>query len=196
MQKRSSSLGVYERFDGLLLRCAEPQDAERISHYFQSNREYLQPWEPRREEAFYTQFGWSKKLIKLHELHKMGLAYYFLIIDEQTDTMLGTISFSNLTRFPFHACNVGYSLAKNTQGRGVMSRALQVACQYMFHYQNMHRITASYMPHNEKSAKVLKRVGFSIEGEAKDYLLIDGEWRDHVLTSLINLEWQANPNKH
>ncbi|MBC7910537.1 MAG: alanine acetyltransferase, partial [Pyrinomonadaceae bacterium] len=28
--------------------------------------------------------------------------------------------------------------------------------------------------------------GFTVEGYARDYLLIDGEWRDHVLTSLTN----------
>ncbi|MFV8766233.1 30S ribosomal protein S5 alanine N-acetyltransferase, partial [Yersinia enterocolitica] len=27
------------------------------------------------------------------------------------------------------------------------------------------------------------------EGYAKDYLLIDGQWRDHVLTALTNKEW-------
>ncbi|MCA2465422.1 30S ribosomal protein S5 alanine N-acetyltransferase, partial [Vibrio alginolyticus] len=33
-------------------------------------------------------------------------------------------------------------------------------------------------------------VGFSKEGYAKDYLLINGEWQDHVLTSLTNPHWQ------
>ncbi len=192
MQRRSSSLGIYERKDGILVRCAEPQDAELISRYFQANKEYLKPWEPKREQAFYTHFGWSKKLIKLHELHKMGLAYYFLILDDEAGEMLGTVSFSNLTRFPFHACNVGYSLSEKSQHKGVMTRALAMSCQYMFDYQNMHRIVASYMPHNHKSAKVLERLGFEKEGLAKDYLLIDGEWQDHVLTSLINKNWQPN----
>ncbi|HHK5636144.1 TPA: 30S ribosomal protein S5 alanine N-acetyltransferase, partial [Serratia marcescens] len=27
------------------------------------------------------------------------------------------------------------------------------------------------------------------EGYAKDYLLIDGKWQDHVLTAYTNKEW-------
>ncbi|MDG2718812.1 30S ribosomal protein S5 alanine N-acetyltransferase, partial [Vibrio parahaemolyticus] len=52
------------------------------------------------------------------------------------------------------------------------------------------RIQAGYMPHNKRSEAVLEHVGFNREGYAKDYLLINGEWQDHVLTSLINPNWQ------
>ena len=48
---------------------------------------------------------------------------------------------------------------------------------------------ANYMPHNHRSGKLLERLGFEREGYAKDYLLIDGQWRDHVLTALTNKEW-------
>jgi ribosomal-protein-alanine N-acetyltransferase len=45
---------------------------------------------------------------------------------------------------------------------------------------------ANYRPQNERSARLLERLGFTREGLAKDYLFIDGAWRDHVLTSLTN----------
>lgn len=146
--------------------------------------------EPTREEAFFERTGWAQRLIKLNELHKMGLAYYCLIINAETNEMLGTVSFSNLSRFPFHACNLGYSLAKDAQGNGYMRKALRMALDYMFEVQKMHRIMAGYIPHNERSAAVLQHLGFEKEGFAKDYLLIDGQWRDHVLTSLINPNWE------
>lgn len=53
----------------------------------------------------------------------------------------------------------------------------------------MHRIMANYMPHNQRSGALLARLGFEREGYAKDYLLIDGKWQDHVLTALTNKEW-------
>jgi ribosomal-protein-alanine N-acetyltransferase len=49
---------------------------------------------------------------------------------------------------------------------------------------------ANYMPHNTRSAAVLKRLGFVIEGQASDYVRINGQWRDHVLTSLVNRAWR------
>jgi ribosomal-protein-alanine N-acetyltransferase len=45
---------------------------------------------------------------------------------------------------------------------------------------------ANYIPTNERSGLLLKRLGFAVEGYARDYLLINGQWRDHVLTALTN----------
>jgi ribosomal-protein-alanine N-acetyltransferase len=42
------------------------------------------------------------------------------------------------------------------------------------------------MPSNERSAAVLKRCGFKVEGHATAYLLINGRWEDHVLTAITN----------
>jgi len=45
---------------------------------------------------------------------------------------------------------------------------------------------AGYLPHNERSGKLLDRLGFEKEGLARKYLKINGRWEDHLLTSLIN----------
>lgn len=192
MERVSTPQQVFEQNDDIILRTAEPMDGKLISEYFIANREHLKVWEPVREDAFFTESGWTHKLIKLNELHKMGLGYYMIILDRHSQQMLGTISFSNISRFPFHACSVGYSLGKEAQGKGVMTRALRMAVNYMFSIQNLHRIMAGYMPHNKRSEAVLERVGFSREGFAKDYLLINGQWEDHNLMSLINENWKGN----
>ncbi len=85
---------------------------------------------------------------------------------------------------------MGYSLAETEQSKGYMTEALQAAIQYVFQELNMHRIMANYMPHNQRSGNVLKRLGFVVEGYARDYLLIKGQWQDHILTSLTNPNWQ------
>ncbi|NOH32819.1 ribosomal protein S5-alanine N-acetyltransferase [Vibrio chagasii] len=194
MEDLSTPERIYKRDGNLILRTAEIDDATMISEYFQVNREYLKPWEPIREDAFFERTGWAQRLIKLNELHKMGLGYYCLLINADTNEMLGTISFSNLSRFPFYACNVGYSLAEKAQGHGYMRRGLSMAKDYMFDVQNMHRLMAGYMPHNERSAGVLEHLGFVREGFAKDYLQINGKWEDHILTALVNPNWEDRRN--
>ncbi|PMH46881.1 ribosomal-protein-alanine acetyltransferase [Vibrio sp. 10N.286.49.B3] len=175
----------------ICLRTVRNTDALLLSQYFQDNRDHLQPWEPKRDSVFFSVNGWAQKLIKLNELHRMGLGYYCLILNHHTQEVLGTLSFSQLSRFPLHACNVGYSLDKQAQGQGIMRSALHLACDYMFDQHNMHRITANYMPENKKSEGVLKALGFVEEGYAKAYLLINGRWEDHKLMALINPNWQA-----
>ncbi|USD66651.1 GNAT family N-acetyltransferase [Vibrio sp. SCSIO 43136] len=164
-----------------------------ISRYFQENVDHLTQWEPKREKDFYEVSHWKQRLIKLHELQRMALGYYLVILDTETNQMMGTVSFSNISRHPFHACSVGYSMHKDHQGKGVMKRALKMAIEYMFEEQNLHRIMAAYIPTNRRSEAVLEALGFVKEGFAKDYLLINGEWRDHNLTALVNSNWRQQP---
>ena len=187
---RSSTLVV----DELKIRLIGTKDAQRISAYYQKNREFLQPWEPLREEGFFSVQGWEKRLIQLAELQKHHLAYYFVIVKQGSDDICGVINFSNLIKHPFYACHVGYSLGDEYQGQGIMRRSLNAVVQWMFDERHFHRIMAGYMPRNEKSGKVLSELGFEKEGLAKDYLLINGQWEDHVLTAKTNPHWTP-PNK-
>ena len=84
-----------------------------------------------------------------------------------------------------------YTLAEASQGKGYMTEALKVAISYVFTELNMHRIMASYIPHNQRSGMLLKRLKFVVEGYARDYLTIDGQWQDRILTSLINHNWKS-----
>lgn len=71
-----------------------------------------------------------------------------------------------------------------------MTEALELLIPYAFGPLNLHRIMANYMPRNRRSARLLKRLGFRIEGRAPDYLQIAGRWEDHILTSLVNQKWR------
>lgn len=180
----------YLVVDNLIIRPAEQSDSHVISQYFYRNKSHLSPWEPVRGEDFYTSAGWRQRLIKLVELHQLNLAYYFIIQQAGSDEVIGTISYSNLVRHPFHACYVGYSLDEEMQGNGIMRRALMKTNEWLFQEQNLHRIMAAYIPRNKRSGNVLEAAGFEYEGLAKDYLFINGQWEDHVLTALVNSDWQ------
>ena len=47
---------------------------------------------------------------------------------------------------------------------------------------------------NERSGRVLRKLGFAIEGYARDYLFLDNAWKDSVLASLTNEAWVADPS--
>lgn len=66
-----------------------------------------------------------------------------------------------------------------------MKSIVMHAIDYAFNDLKLHRVMANHMPGNERSAGLLKSLGFEIEGYAKEYLLIDGKWEDHVLNSLL-----------
>lgn len=177
--------------DRMVVRLVHDRDAYRLADYYAENREFLKPWEPVRDESHCYPSGWQARLGLINELQKQGSAYYFLLLDQNENEVRGVANFSNVLRGSFHACYLGYSLGEKWQGQGLMHEGAQAAIRYMFRQQRMHRIMANYMPHNQRSGALLKRMGFEKEGYAKDYLLINGKWQDHVLTALVNQEWTA-----
>jgi ribosomal-protein-alanine N-acetyltransferase len=109
-----------------------------------------------------------------------------LYLADDPERMVGDVSLTNIARGPFQACYLGYRLDRQSEGRGLMSEALKAVIAHAFGALKLHRIMANYVPTNERSARVLRRLGFVVEGYARDYLFLEGRWKDHCLTSLTN----------
>ena len=158
-----------------------------IIAYFERNKAHLAPTDPPHPDGFFTESFWAEKIDKAKLEYEADSAVRF-VIQEKDDPIevVGTLSFTQIARGPFQACYLGYAIDQSLQGRGLMTEAAREAIQFMFSEFNIHRIMANYMPENKSSARVLEKLDFIIEGRAKDYLFINGAWRDHVLTSLTN----------
>ncbi|MDJ0719325.1 MAG: ribosomal protein S5-alanine N-acetyltransferase [Prochloraceae cyanobacterium] len=176
-----------------VLRMATEDDIREIISYYTRNREYLAPFEPRRGKDFYTYSYWYEEIERRsYQFSSDRSLKLFLSKKDNLKKIVGSVNFSNFIRGSFQSCTLGYSLAEAEQGKGYMTEALKVAIAYTFKDLNLHRIMAAYLPHNQRSGKLLKRLGFKVEGYAYDYLSIDDRWEDHVLTSLINPNWQKS----
>jgi ribosomal-protein-alanine N-acetyltransferase len=84
---------------------------------------------------------------------------------------------------------LGYGLDREAVGNGLMEEALRAVIELGFDELNLHRLMANYMPTNTRSARLLRKLGFVVEGHARDYLRLAGAWQDHVLTALTNDRW-------
>jgi [ribosomal protein S5]-alanine N-acetyltransferase len=173
----------------LTLFIAGPEHAGRCVEFNRENEEFLRPWEPpMAASAFDLQAVRDARARAVAEANA-GAAYSFAFVARGGGgdlPILGWCTFSNVIRGIFQACFLGYKLDRRAQGHGYMTEALSGAIDYIFSTVRLHRIQANYMPHNQRSAAVLRRLGFTIEGTARDYLFIGGRWRDHVLASLTN----------
>lgn len=148
---------------------------------------HLDRWSPPAVPAFFGEPFWRERLAAASEEFLAGRAARFVLQQGAEDApILGTCNYTNIVRGPFLACHLGYQVARKHEGLGLMAEALRATNAFMFDTVRLHRIMANYRPENERSAKLLERLGFVKEGFARDYLFIDGAWRDHVLTSLTN----------
>ena len=63
--------------------------------------------------------------------------------------------------------------------------------QYAFQRLGLHRVEAACLPSNEASRLLLLKIGFHEEGYAREYLRINGSWRDHQLFAILHGEFES-----
>jgi [ribosomal protein S5]-alanine N-acetyltransferase len=171
----------------LIIALPQSADAPQALDFFKRNDSHLAPWRPPSAGDIFSEAYWQQQVIGHHEGFTADTNIRLWLWDKADRTrVIGTLGFSQIFRGPFCSCVLGYQLDEAYEGRGFMREALQRSIRYMFEERSMHRIAANYRPENVRSGNLLARLGFRIEGYAKNYLFIDGAWRDHVLTSLVN----------
>ena len=172
----------------LLLRIVEKDEAHLMAAYVSENREHLELLEPRRSEGYYKRDFWEAEIKRIHNDFFMGHALRLCIFYKPSPKgpIIGVCNYTNILRGVFQACFLGYSVDHKHQGQGIMYEALKASTDFVFKHLKLHRIMANYMPRNEKSGKLLRKLGFVVEGYARDYLKINGQWEDHILTSKIS----------
>jgi len=81
----------------------------------------------------------------------------------------------------FRSVPVGYWVASEVAGRGVMPTALALLVDHCFQTLGLHRVEANIRPENAASRRVVEKLGFREEGLHRRYLFIDGAWCDHLM---------------
>lgn len=176
----------------LTLRLAAPDDIPALIRYFTENAEHLAPTAPLLPPDFLTESYCRAQVVRNREEFVAGRSVrMYLFPHDAPSTVIGNLSLNTIVRGAAHYCDLGYSLAEDRQGQGLMSEAVAAAVRYAFAELRLHRVKAAYLPTNERSGRLLRRLGFVIEGYARDYLLIQGRWQDQVLVGLVNAEWRA-----
>lgn len=177
----------------LVLSIPEVSDAPRLLAYNQRNREHLRPFSPPEPAGTAELQFWHRYVERVQREFANGVSVPLRLAlrASPTGSFIGAVSLTQIFRGPFAACYLGYQLDFGHVGRGLMLEALRAVIAHTFDTLELHRIMANYVPDNLRSAKVLAKLGFVVEGYARDYLFIDGRWQDHVLTSLSNQRLRA-----
>jgi [ribosomal protein S5]-alanine N-acetyltransferase len=176
----------------LVLRIGEPDEAPLAVRFYEENRDHLAPFDPARPPLFYEERFWRMQLRQnVDDFVGDRALRLFLFPRPGEDRVIGNLSFTNFVRGVGQYCTLGYSIAAGEEGKGLMYEALGAAIEFAFDSLHMHRIEANYLPHNVRSGRLLRRLGFVVEGYSRDYLQIAGHWEDHVRTALLNPRWRG-----
>jgi [ribosomal protein S5]-alanine N-acetyltransferase len=182
----------------LTLRLARPGMQAQMARFLTANFPgHLDRWFPPVADAYFTEEYWRVRLGAWVEDYSADRAARFVMQLRPRDgvappidaPLVGSCSYTNFVRGAFHACHLGYQVGREFEGRGLMAEALRACNAFVFGPLRMHRIMANFRPENLRSRALLQRLGFAEEGLAREFLFIDGAWRDHVLTALVNPEY-------
>jgi len=163
-----------------------PQFAVAFARFHQRNRFHLRmamSLGPDLERAEY----WQDELPRRQADMDAGRAVHlvgFLRGDPAAEIGCMT-SFWGIEHGDFDACTISFLLDRPLQGRGLMYEALRPVVPEVLRRHQLHRVMATHLPENLRSAALLRRLGFAVEGYARDFVKVNGQWRDNVLLSLL-----------
>jgi ribosomal-protein-alanine N-acetyltransferase len=177
----------------LYVELATPAHALLHAEHFARNREHFARWEPPRGGAESADH-WRAQLAQGLAEFEAGRGVRLVVLPRESpaDRLIARINFTQISRGAFQSCMLGYAIDGAHEGRGLMHEALAASIDWMFDVMKLHRVQANHLPENERSARLLARLGFVREGLAHQYLFINGAWRDHVLNARINRRFDAS----
>jgi ribosomal-protein-alanine N-acetyltransferase len=124
-------------------------------------------------------------------LWRLGVQYAFFAFPVETNgapqpaQVLGRVTLSNVQRGAFQCAYLGYWVDVEHCGQGLAGELVARVVRFAFDDLGLHRVQAAVMPENSASQRVLRRLGFRLEGRATRYLEIAGAWRDHDIFALL-----------
>lgn len=151
----------------------------------QESRDFLQPWEPKWRPDELSGSAYRARINRYEQEFDSGQSIALFIFQRGTDALLGGITIGLIRRGVAQSCMIGYWMGEKHAGKGHMARTLELVIPYIFGPLELHRIEAACIAENMRSISLLEKAGFRQEGCLREYLKINGHWRDHLMFSLL-----------
>ena len=112
------------------IRPTAPEDATAQLALRLANRGHTGPWDPARDESFYTEAGQRLELDLDQRSWVAGSAYAFAVLDtDLDDRLIGRVALSNVVRGPWQNATLGYWIDKDSLGKGHATRAVRLVIE-------------------------------------------------------------------
>ena len=109
---------------------------------------------------------------------------FAITVDNKVVGSIGVFRQGNIHRF---TAELGYYIAEEYWGRGIMTEAVRQICEYVFEKSDIIRIYAEPFEYNIASCRVLEKVGFQYEGTLRRNAVKNGKVIDMKMYSLLKI---------
>jgi RimJ/RimL family protein N-acetyltransferase len=107
---------------------------------------------------------------------------------KETGTLAGDCALK-INEHDERQAEIGYTLARAYQGKGIASEAVSRVLDYAFRTLGLHRVIAITDCENAASITLLERLGLRREGHFIQNVWFKGKWGDEYLYAILEKEW-------
>src|SRR5258707_10790305 len=110
---------------------------------------------------------------------------------KETGTLVGDCALK-IEEHDERQAEIGYTLSRAYQGRGIASEAVSCVLEYAFVTLRLHRVIAITACENAASVALLDRLGLRREGHFRQNVWLKGKWSDEFLYAMLREEWRSS----
>lgn len=110
---------------------------------------------------------------------------FAIIVDGRAVGSIGVFRQGNIHR---QTAELGYYIAEEYWGKGIMTEAVIQICEYVFDKSDIIRIYAEPFAYNAASCRVLEKAGFQYEGTLRSNAVKNGKVVDMKMYALLKTE--------
>lgn len=170
----------------LFLRRLEESDAESLLEYRRMPEVYL--YQGFRPNTIEDAVGFVR--LRYEEPNIPGTRFQLAVCLSDSGKLIGDIGLKFLE--DGRQMEIGYTIHPLYHGKGYGSESVRAVIDYLFRDLGKHRITASIDPENYKSIQLCESLGMRKEAHFVKSLLINGNWADDVIYSILEEEWMGD----
>lgn len=168
------------RDNGIILRHLLADDAPAVLQFYGKNRQSFDYYETQKPANFYEEDFQRELLVAEGNAFLKGTHARFFLFDERfPDDIIGCISFYSIIRGDFLHCKTGYKIDEEYRHMGYGTKMLSLGTRIAVQDMELHRVEAFVLPENTPSIRMLERCGYELEGLAREYVRLRGQWTDH-----------------
>ncbi len=170
--------------DPVYLRQAETKDFQTWASLREESRRHLVAWEGDWAPEALQAAAFKQRLKLFAQEKQNGRAVSLFIFHRDSRALVGGITLTNIRYGAARAATLGYWIGAPYTRRGYGAAAVTALVGHAVDAIGLNRIEAACQAENAASRALLLKCGFIQEGIARDYLRINGEWRDHDLYAI------------
>jgi RimJ/RimL family protein N-acetyltransferase len=129
---------------------------------------------------------WLEKILKEEEQN----LFMFMIRRLEDDRLIGEVGLDGV-QWNHGDTFIGIGLGEREfWGKGYGTDAMRVILRYAFTELNLHRVSLNVLEYNTRALRSYEKVGFKVEGRAREFLSREGKRWDLIFMGILREEWE------